>query len=151
MLRRPRNKFEYERKMMLALVSLNWRPKTSTIVAFDIKEPRDNVFQGFVKIARFFCLLILKKIFLTKLKGYPHLFVTGNFLYNQFRNKEENSDGTENLFLYRRISVKSVFVRTIFDCSYYCRCYCDCRFAVVVFHWQVLASLGRDLVISFSF
>ena len=50
---------------------------------------------------------IQKKIFLTK------------FLYSQYRNKEENTEGTEDLFLYRQIFVKSVFVRTIFDCSYY--------------------------------
>ena len=45
------------------------------------------------------------KIFLTKLKGLPNLFVTDKFLYSQYRNKEENSKGTENLFLYRRIFV----------------------------------------------
>ena len=45
---------------------------------------------------------IQKKIFLTKLKGHPNLFVTGEFLYNQCRNNEEN---TEDLFLYRRIFV----------------------------------------------
>ena len=57
-----------------------------------------------------------KKIFLTKLKGHPNLFVTSKFLYSQYRNKEENTQGIEDLFLYRRIIVKSVFVRTIFDC-----------------------------------
>ena len=57
-----------------------------------------------------------KKIFLTKLKGHPNLFVTGVFLYSQYRNKEENTEGTEDLFLNRQIFVKSVFVRTIFDC-----------------------------------
>ena len=45
------------------------------------------------------------------------MFVTGKFLYSQYRNKEENSEGTEDLFLYRRNFVKSVFVRTIFDCT----------------------------------
>ena len=60
---------------------------------------------------------VQKKIFLTKLKGHPNLFVTGEFLYSQYRNKEENTEGTEDLFLYRRIFVKSVFVRTIFDCT----------------------------------
>ena len=59
---------------------------------------------------------IQKKIFLTKLKGHPNLFVTGEFHFSQYRNKEENTKGTEDLFLYRRIFVKSVFVRTIFDC-----------------------------------
>ena len=57
-----------------------------------------------------------EKIFLTKLKGHPNLFVTDKFLYSQYRNKEENSKGTEDLFLYEHIFVKSVFVRTIFDC-----------------------------------
>ena len=61
---------------------------------------------------------IQKNIFLTKLKGHSNLFVTGEFLYSQYRNKEDSSKGTENLFLYRRIFVKSVFVRTIFDCIY---------------------------------
>ena len=61
---------------------------------------------------------IQKKIFLTKLKGLPNLFVTGEFLYSQYRNKEENADGTEGLFFYRQIFVTSVFVRTIFDCSF---------------------------------
>ena len=61
---------------------------------------------------------IQKKIFLTKLKGHPNLFVTGKLLYRLYRNKEENTEGTEDLFLYRRIFVKSVFVRTIFDCIY---------------------------------
>ena len=60
--------------------------------------------------------VIQKKIFLTKLKGHPNLFVTGEFLYSQYRNKEENTEGAEDLFLYRRIFAKSVFVRTIFDC-----------------------------------
>ena len=41
------------------------------------------------------------------------MFVTGKFLYSQYRNKEENSEKTEDLFLYRQIFVKSVFVRTI--------------------------------------
>ena len=62
---------------------------------------------------------IQKKIFLTKLKGHPNLFVTGEFLYSQCRNKEENTEGTEDLLLYRRIFVKSVFVRTIFDCIHF--------------------------------
>ena len=57
------------------------------------------------------------KIFLTEWKGLPNLFVIGEFLYSQYRNKEENTEGTEDLFLYRRIFVKSVFVRTIFDCT----------------------------------
>ena len=47
------------------------------------------------------------------------MFVTGEFLYSQYRNKEENTEGTEDLFLYRRIFVKSVLVRTIFDCIYF--------------------------------
>ena len=64
-----------------------------------------------------FSFNIQKKIFLTKLKGHPNLFVTSEFLYSQYRNKEENTEGTEDLFLYRRIFVKSVFVRTIFDCT----------------------------------
>ena len=63
-------------------------------------------------------LPIQKKIFLTKLKGHPNLFVTDKFLYSQYRNKEENTEGTEDLFLYRQIFVKSVLVRTIFDCIY---------------------------------
>ena len=46
------------------------------------------------------------------------MFVTGKFLYSQYRNKEENTEGTEDLFLYRQIFVKSVFVRTIFDCTH---------------------------------
>ena len=29
------------------------------------------------------------KIFLTKLKGHPNLFVIGRFLYSQYRNKEK--------------------------------------------------------------
>ena len=66
-----------------------------------------------------FCFLVQKKIFLTKLKGHPNLFVTGEFLYSQYRNKEENTEGTEDLFLYRRIFVKSVFVTTIFDGMFY--------------------------------
>ena len=57
-----------------------------------------------------------KKIFLTKLKGHPNLFVTDKFLYSKYRNKEETTEGAEDLFLYRQIFVKSVFVRTIFDC-----------------------------------
>ena len=59
---------------------------------------------------------IQKKIFLTKLKGHPNLFVTGKFFYSQYRNKEENSEGIEDLYLYRRIFVKSVFDWTIFNC-----------------------------------
>ena len=55
-------------------------------------------------------IIIQKKIVLTKLKGNPNLFVTGEFLYSQYRNKEENREGTEDLFLYRWIFVKSVFV-----------------------------------------
>ena len=51
------------------------------------------------------------------MKGHPNLFVTGKFLSCQYRNKEENALGTEDLFLYRQIFVKSVFVRTIFDCT----------------------------------
>ena len=43
------------------------------------------------------------------------MFVTGEFLYSQYRNKDENSEGTKDQFLYRRIFVKSVFVITIFD------------------------------------
>ena len=58
-----------------------------------------------------------KKVFLTKLKGHLNLSVTGEFLYSQYRNKEKNTEGTEDLFLYRRIFVKSVFVRTIFACT----------------------------------
>ena len=54
-------------------------------------------------------------MFLTKLKGHLNLFVTGKFLYSQYRNKEENTEGTENPFLYKWIFVKSVFVRTILD------------------------------------
>ena len=42
---------------------------------------------------------VQKKIFLTKLKGHPNLFVTGEFPYSRYRNKEENTEGTENLFL----------------------------------------------------
>ena len=53
-------------------------------------------------------LEIQKKIFLTKLKRHSDLFITGEFLYSQYRNKKENTEGTENLFLYRRIFVKSV-------------------------------------------
>ena len=60
---------------------------------------------------------ILKKIFLSKLKGHPNLFVTGKFFYSQYTNKEKNAEGTKDLFLYRRNFVKSVFVRTIFDYS----------------------------------
>ena len=56
------------------------------------------------------------KIFLMKLKGLPNLFVRGKFLYSQYENKRKNGEGTEDLFLYRRIFVTSVFVRTIFDC-----------------------------------
>ena len=59
---------------------------------------------------------IQKKIFLTKLRGHQNLFVTGEFLYSQYKNKEENTEGIEDLFLYRRIFVKSVFVKTTFDC-----------------------------------
>ena len=59
---------------------------------------------------------VQKKIFLTKLKGHPNLFVTDKFLYSKYRNKEETTEGAEDLFLYRQIFVKSVFVRTIFDC-----------------------------------
>ena len=44
------------------------------------------------------------------------MFVIGEFPHSQYRNKEENTEGTEDLFLYRQIFVKSVFVRTIFDC-----------------------------------
>ena len=62
------------------------------------------------------CSDVQFKIFLLKLKGLPNLFVTGEFLYSQFRNKEENTEGTEDLFSYRQIFVTSVFVRTIFDC-----------------------------------
>ena len=58
-----------------------------------------------------------EKIFLKKLKGHPNLFVIGKFLYSQYGNKEESTEGTEDLFLYRRIFVKSVFVGTIFDCT----------------------------------
>ena len=58
-----------------------------------------------------------KKIFLTKLKGHPNLFVIGEFPHSQYRNKEENTEGTEDLFLYRWIFIKSVFVTTIFDCT----------------------------------
>ena len=60
--------------------------------------------------------MIQKIIFLTNLKGQTNLFVTGKFLYSQYRNKEENTEGTEDLFLYGQIFVKSMFVRTIFDC-----------------------------------
>ena len=52
------------------------------------------------------------------MKGHPNLFVTGEFLYSQYRNKEENTEGIKDLFLYRRIFVKSVFVRTIYDCTF---------------------------------
>ena len=45
------------------------------------------------------------------------MFVTGKSLYSQYRNREENTKETEDLFLYRRIFVKSVFVSTIFDCT----------------------------------
>ena len=62
--------------------------------------------------------VVQKKIFLTKLKGHPNLFVTGKFLYSQYRNKEENIKGTKNLFLYRQIFVIRVFVTSIFDCTY---------------------------------
>ena len=31
---------------------------------------------------------VQKKIFLTKLKGHPNLFVTGEFLFSQYRNKQ---------------------------------------------------------------
>ena len=51
------------------------------------------------------------KIFLMKLKGLPNLFVRGKFLYSQYEIKRKN-----DLFLYRRIFVTSVFIRTIFDC-----------------------------------
>ena len=61
-------------------------------------------------------IIITEKIFLMKLKGHANLFITGEFLYNQYRMKEENTKGTEDLFLYRRFFVRSVFVRTIFDC-----------------------------------
>ena len=53
----------------------------------------------------------------SEVEEHPNLFVTGKFLYSQYGNKEENTEGTEDLFLYRPIFVKSVFVRTIFDCS----------------------------------
>ena len=62
---------------------------------------------------------IQKKIFLTKLKGHPNLFVTSKFLYSQYRNKEENTKGTKDLFLYRRNFVKSMFGRTVFDCIFF--------------------------------
>ena len=39
------------------------------------------------------------KIFLTKLKGLPNLFLIGKFLYSQDGNKEENIEWTEDLFL----------------------------------------------------
>ena len=45
------------------------------------------------------------------------MFVTSKFLYRQYRNKEENTGGTADIFLYRQIFFKSVLVRTIFDCS----------------------------------
>ena len=61
--------------------------------------------------------LVQKKIFITKLKGHPNLFVTGKFLYSHYRNKKENAEGIEDLFLYRKFFVESVFVRTIFDCT----------------------------------
>ena len=48
-----------------------------------------------------FVFVSTEKFFLTKLKGHPNLFVTGEFLYSQNKNKEENTEGTEDLFLYR--------------------------------------------------
>ena len=45
------------------------------------------------------------------------MFVTGEFLYSHYRDKEKNTEGTEDLFLYRPIFVKGVFVGTMFDCS----------------------------------
>ena len=60
-------------------------------------------------------MIIQTKIFLTKMQGHPNLFVTGEFLHSQYRNKEKNSEETEDLLLYRQIFIRSVFVRTIFD------------------------------------
>ena len=45
------------------------------------------------------------------------MFITGKFLYSQYRNKQEKTERTEDLFLYRGIFIKCVFVRTIFDCT----------------------------------
>ena len=69
---------------------------------------------------------IQKKIFLTKLKGHPNLYVTGKFFYSQYKDKKKNFEGTEDLFFYRRIFVKSVFARTIFDCMCYLSCHIWC-------------------------
>ena len=42
--------------------------------------------------------------------------------YSRYKNKEENAEGTENLFLYRQIFVTSLFARSIFDCtSFWCQ------------------------------
>ena len=48
-----------------------------------------------------------KKIFLTKLKGHPNLFVTGEFLYSQYRNKEENTWGLRIYFFTDEFSLKA--------------------------------------------
>ena len=50
---------------------------------------------------------IQKKIFLTKLKGHPNLFVTGKFLHGQYRNKKENSEGIEDYFFTDEFSLKT--------------------------------------------
>ena len=50
--------------------------------------------------------------------------------FSQYRNKKENSKGTEDLFHYRQIFFTSVFVGTIFDCIDL-RCYLAMESSIV--------------------
>ena len=97
-------------------------PKDSIFRTMSFMEPilslnkaKKCVFFFLKKDQIFLIYTYRKKNFLTKVKGDLNLFVIGEFLYSQYRNKEENAEGTKDLFLYRQIFVKSVFVRTIFD------------------------------------
>ena len=48
-----------------------------------------------------------KKTLLVKLKGYPNLFVTNEFFYSQYRNEDENIEGTEDPFVTDKFSLKA--------------------------------------------
>ena len=48
-----------------------------------------------------------EKIFQTKLKGHPNLFVMGEFLYSQNRSKEKNTEDSEDFFLYNEFPLKA--------------------------------------------
>ena len=59
-----------------------------------------------------FVFKLQKKNLSYEIEG-TNLFVTCKFLYSQYRKKEEKTEGLEDLFPFRIIFGKSVFVRTI--------------------------------------